>query len=81
MKDCMWFNARTLSLVPSRNSDAREILLRSLSPEYADGTLIRYVCNGLHVILHESHSLARYVARAHLRAPLACASQFDEGVA
>ncbi len=34
-----WFNARTLSLVPSRNSDAREILLRSLSPDYADGTL------------------------------------------
>ena len=33
------FNARTLSLVPSRNSDARKILLRSLSPEYADGTL------------------------------------------
>ena len=29
----------TLSLVPSRNSDAREILLRRLSPEYADGTL------------------------------------------
>ena len=36
---------------------------------------------GLHVILHESHSLARYVARAHLRAPLACASQFKDGVA
>ncbi len=33
------FNARTRGLVPSRNSDARKILLRSLSPEYADGTL------------------------------------------
>ena len=40
-KGLHWFNARTLSLVPSSNSDAREILLRSLSPEYADGTLIR----------------------------------------
>ena len=38
LRDC----ARTLSLVPSRNSDAREILLRSLSPEYADGTLPLY---------------------------------------
>ena len=35
------FNARTQGLVPSSNSDAREILLRSLSPEYADGTLTR----------------------------------------
>ena len=34
-----WFNARALSLVPSHNSDARKILLRSLFPEYADGTL------------------------------------------
>ena len=33
------FNARTQGLVPSSNSDARKILLRSLSPEYADGTL------------------------------------------
>ena len=47
VKDCqraglhVFFYARTLSLVPSRNSDAREILLRSLFPEYADGPLIR----------------------------------------
>ena len=53
-QDCMWVWLRhrttgrvlrdcasTLSLVPSRNSNAREILLRSLSPEYADGTLMR----------------------------------------
>ena len=39
----VFFNASTLSLVPSRNSG--EILLRSLSPEYADGTLMRSMWN------------------------------------
>ena len=36
---------------------------------------------GLHVILQKSHNHARYIARAHIRALLACASHFDEGVA
>ena len=56
-------------------------MLRIPLPEYADGTLTRYVCNGLHVILQKSHNHARYIARAHIRALPACASQFDEGVA
>ena len=36
---------------------------------------------GLHVILQKSHNHARYSARAHLRALLACAYQLKDGVA
>ena len=51
----MFFNARTLSLVPSRNSDARSVMLRiplpsaahsgAYIPEYADGTLKKPTAN------------------------------------
>ena len=36
--------------------------LGRISPEYADGTLTRYVCKALHVILQKSHNHARYIA-------------------
>ena len=37
--DTRGFYARTLDLFPSRNSDARSVMLRIPLPEYADGTL------------------------------------------
>ena len=71
-KDCQWGEKTTKYTKYTKKSTACGLE----TTKYTKNTK-----KGLHVILQKSHNHARYIARAHIRALLACASHFDEGVA
>ena len=75
----------------TKNTGRCVALFVTLSFAHEKPTHLCEACKGLHVggacaqdcqgDFQKSHNLARYVARAHLRAPPACAYHFNESVA